>query len=670
MNTKIIRTWLMVFAGVALFMPLVVMPASFIFPFIVPKILLFRTMVWGMICCYTLLLSVDFQGYRPRLTWQTGIVGLFFVSFVISTFSGVDWYRSFWDNHERMLGLFTLLHYGAFFLILSSPAVGKREWVLLSRVLLVSGALTMLSGVVQKFFNPLFLLNNEGDRVIATLGNSIYVSGYGLFLWLFGTYHALKEKSQFWRRFSFSVSALGFLGIFLGGTRGTILALLAVLGVACMSLIIQRQSRRLRLIAVGVALCGLVCVGLMVAFRESSVVRAIPGVNRLAETSFADAFSSPRFMSWEIALTSWRDFPVFGWGPNNFYYAFNAYYRPEFLRHGFGETWFDNAHNIVVNTLSTQGVFGLAIYLTLFIVFFVALIREYRAVQTNTARVQTVILLSFLVGHFVHNIFVFENPTSYLYFFFILAYMVHRYGSASVESVLPTRAVSVPVVCCVVLVCGLFVFATNINPARANMATLDLLRDAARGINLQTNYEQVLKYPTPHIDDVRNDIARSLASYVQQTYQSIPPALALELLDQSISDIEKNITLHPVDVRLYLQMSDLYRIREGFIGDGSSLARALTALDRALEISPKRQQILFNKANVYTSLGDVSTATALLLEAKDLDPTVLYSWTYLLALYSRTEDAAGLLSVKEGMEMYNLDIPYELERVLEEKQKE
>lgn len=664
MNTKLIRTWLMVFAGVALFMPLVIMPTSFIFPFIVPKILLFRTMVWGMIGCYILLLLADFQGYRPRLTAQTGIVGLFFVSFALSTFTGVDWYRSLWDNHERMLGLFTLLHYGAFFLILSSPAVGKREWVILSRFLLVSGMLTMLSGVVQKFVNPLFLLNNESDRVIATLGNSIYVSGYGLFLWLFGIYHALKEKSQFWKRLAYGVSVLGFLGIFLGGTRGTILALLAVLGVACLSLVIQRESRRLRLAAVSVALCGIACIGLIVAFRESSAVRMIPGINRLAETSFADAFSSPRFMSWQIAVESWRDFPLFGWGPNNFYYAFNASYRPEFLRHGFGETWFDNAHNIVVNTLSTQGAFGLGVYLTLFVLFFVALVREYRTGQTNTARVQTVILLSFLVGHFVHNIFVFENPTSYLYFFFILAYMVHRHGNVSVESVRPVRGVSASALGFVLLVCGLFVFATNINPARANMATLDLLRDASRGANLQTNYERVLTYPTPHIDDVRNDIARTMVSYVQQSSQSISPTLALSLLDQSISDIEKNIARHPLDVRLYLQLSDLYRVREVFVGDGLSLSRAIMALDQALLISPKRQQILFSKANVYASLGDIPTATALLLEAKNLDPKVVYGWTQLLALYSRTQDVAGLVSVKEGMQANGLGVPPELENAL------
>jgi hypothetical protein len=429
---------------------------------------------------------------------------------------------------------------------------------------------------------------------------------------------------------------------------------------------IQRQSRQLRLVAVGVALCGVVCIGLTVVFRESTVVRMIPGVNRLAETSFAGSFDSPRFMSWEIALESWRDFPLFGWGPNNFYYAFNEYYRPEFLRYGFGETWFDNAHNIVVNTLSTQGAFGLGVYLTLFVLFFAALVREYHTVQTNTARVQTVILLSFLVGHFVHNIFVFENPTSYLYFFFILAYLVHRHRSEAAESAVPVRAVSTPAIWCVVLVCALFVFATNINPARANMATLDLLRDAARGANLQTNYDRVLIYPTPHIDDVRNDIARTTISYVQQVLQSISPALAISLLDQSISDIEKNIVLHPKDVRLYLQLSDLYRMREGFVGDRVSLSRSLEALDQALKISPKRQQVLFSKANIYAGVGDVSTATALLVEAKDLDPAVAYGWTQLLALYSRTGDMTGLISVKEGMEANGLDVPDELEAVLRE----
>jgi len=91
--------------------PIIVLPQSFIFPFIVPKILILRSLVLIMFGAYILLLSSNWQKYRPKLTPISIAVLLFLLSFIISTFAGVDPYHSFWDNHERMLGLFTIMHY-------------------------------------------------------------------------------------------------------------------------------------------------------------------------------------------------------------------------------------------------------------------------------------------------------------------------------------------------------------------------------------------------------------------------------------------------------------------------------------------------------------------------------------------------------------------------------
>ena len=85
------------------FVPLVVLPKSYIFPFIVPKIILFRSLVLFMLGIYILLLFCNWAKYKIRLTPLNIVVGLFFSSFAISTFAGIDWYKSFWDNHERML---------------------------------------------------------------------------------------------------------------------------------------------------------------------------------------------------------------------------------------------------------------------------------------------------------------------------------------------------------------------------------------------------------------------------------------------------------------------------------------------------------------------------------------------------------------------------------------
>src|SRR5437762_1117614 len=83
------------------FVPLVVMPASFIFPFIVPKILLFRSLATLALGGYILLLFTEWETYRPRFTWLNLALLAFLLSFAASTFMGTDAYHSFWDNHER-----------------------------------------------------------------------------------------------------------------------------------------------------------------------------------------------------------------------------------------------------------------------------------------------------------------------------------------------------------------------------------------------------------------------------------------------------------------------------------------------------------------------------------------------------------------------------------------
>ncbi len=496
------------------------------------------------------------------------------------------------------------------------------------------------------------MLNNGGDRVIATLGNPIYVSGYGLFLWLFGAYWYLKESGLWARRFAGMVSVLGFFGIFFGGTRGTLLAVVAVCVVLCVALLVQKHSIRAR--QIGAVVLVLICLfGVSLAlFRTTSFVRSIPAVGRLASTSVHEALNSPRFMAWEVAVESFREYPVFGWGPNNFYYAFNQYYRPEFLRSGYGETWFDNAHNIVVNTLATQGVFGITVYVALFALFVSLLGIRFVRATTGRESVQWVLLLAFLVGHFVHNVFVFENPTSYLYFFFFLAFVVYLLGQPDV--VLPTRLSRMSVnggVCIGVTLVGLLaVFATNINPARANMSTLDLIREVNRGGDPILLFDTATAYPTPHIDDLRNDFGRTALAYAQAA-GGTNKQKAISVLERAIDEAIQNTVVHPLDVRTFLLLAELYTKREALVMDGTSLPRSLVMLERAHELSPGRQQVIFALASLYQIAGDNERAIELYTQARNLDPVVTEGWwrlAYAYAYSGRSDEALSVVQEAEG----------------------
>ena len=177
------------------FVPLIVLPSSFIFPFIVPKILFFRSLVEIMLGGYILLLLINWQDYKPRFTAMNLALAAFLLSFALSTFFGVDPYHSFWDNHERMLGLFTIFHYVAYYFICSSVFKNWTEWKKALKVFLTAGSLVMFVAFLQ-VFKPDFLLNGGSPRVASTLGNAIYVGGYGLFLTFVSFLLFVKEKNK------------------------------------------------------------------------------------------------------------------------------------------------------------------------------------------------------------------------------------------------------------------------------------------------------------------------------------------------------------------------------------------------------------------------------------------------------------------------------------------
>src|SRR3989339_866532 len=212
------------------FVPLLVLPSSFIFPFIVPKILMFRALVTLMLGGYILLLMINWKEFRPRFTALNMALIVFFASFAASTFVGVDPYHSFWDNHERMLGLFTIFHYIAYYFICSSTFKNWTEWKKTLRIFLIAGSLVMFVGILQ-IFKPNLLLNQGAARVASTLGNPIYVGGYGLFLTFVSFLLFIKENNKLWKWIEAAVGVLAIIGMVYSGTRGSMLGLAVGLGV-------------------------------------------------------------------------------------------------------------------------------------------------------------------------------------------------------------------------------------------------------------------------------------------------------------------------------------------------------------------------------------------------------------------------------------------------------
>ncbi len=628
-----------------LFVPLLVFPSSYIFPFIVPKIIWFRSLVVLALAFYFGLLAINFEEYRPKINSLNIVILLFILSFTISTFTGVDPYHSFWDNHERMLGLFTLVHYVVFYFIITSVFKTWKDWQWTLRFFLAAGSLVMLIGILQKI-NPDLLMNNGNPRVSSTLGNAIYLGGYGVFMAFAGLFNYIKEKHQLWKYFSLAAVVLGLAGMSASGTRGSVLGLLVgVVITIVVYAVLAGENRRVKYGLWGFLGLILLIIFFLYSFRSTQFIKEMPAVGRAVNTTWSDIKDSPRWIAWEIAVEAWKERPLFGWGPNNYFYAFNKYYNPRSLEFGYGETWFDNAHNIILNTLAVQGFFGLLFYLLLYSASFHLLFKGYR--QNNIDKHILALGYGFLVAHFIGNVTVFENPTSYLYFMYWLA-MVNGLSSCKEEkTVSGTRQVGYGTMSLLIAFSLIIIFVTNVQPARANKMTLEAIR--ALNQNPTKSLEQiklVLGFNSPHIDDIRSDIARALTAIIGTENNQLSQAIRPELFITVYGELQKNVELHPLDIRNQMNLAQLAEIGYQLTGDSEFMSQQKSYLLDAYSKSPRRQQLVYMLAGLEAQAGNFNLAQTMLESAVEDNPRIGESYwrlAYTYKLNNNVKDAEEII---------------------------
>ncbi len=598
------------------FVPLIVLPSSFIFPFIVPKILAFRSIVMVMLGLYSLLLILDFKEFKPKFTPVNIAVFLFWLSFGLSTFLGVDPYHSFWDNHERMLGFFTITHYVIYFYIVGAVLQTWADYRLALKVFLTAGMGVMFVGFLQ-VGNPDLLLNQGSDRVASTLGNPIYVGGYALFLSSMAILLFIKEKEQYWRWILGGMFLLAFANIFFSGTRGDILALGIAIPLTIFLLAVSlRNNPKAKIYLWGSLIAFALLFGVLYLNRQTDFVRNIPAVGRAINTSYSDIKASPRWIAWKIALQGWQDRPVFGWGPNNYFYVFNTHYNPLSLDHGYGETWFDNAHNIVLNTMAVQGTFGILVYLLLFAIAFFSLTIAYR--KKHIDLILFIVLSVYVISHLVENITVFENLTSYIYFMFVLA-MVSRLTLLPDENTEKVASVNKNISFGAVSVAGIlvliFILIFNLQPARANSKSLTAIKALNQNPTIALSVvEDALHFQSPHIDDIRSDISRSVVqiAYTVMQNQQAQKDFLKKILDVCFTELHKNTDLHPLDIRNQMTLSQMAQVMAQLNNDPQKMAEAENYLKDALNKSPRRQQLIYSLSMLQMQMGKFNDAIKLL----------------------------------------------------------
>lgn len=629
-----------VFVGLFLipFLPVYV-ENNFFFPFITGKNFGFRIIVEIIFASWVLLALYDAQ-YRPKFSWILASFASFLGVMAVANALGEYPLQSFWSNFERMDGYVTLLHVFLFVVVAGSVITSQKLWSYFFHASVTVAFLVALHGLGQ-YFGVIDGPASSRIRIDSRLGNAAYMAVYMLFhifmlFWLF-----VHSKVSLHKAVYAGISIILAITLLLTGTRGTFLGFIG--GGAVMIgyiALFGRAYPEIRKIAIGTCVAMVVLVGGFFAIRDSSFIQENTALSRIANISIAKDLST-RSVIWKMAYEGVQERPLLGWGQSNFNYVFNKEYEPSLYA---GESWFDRTHNIVLDWLIAGGILGL---LTYFSIFFAAL--YYLIWQPHFGKkepqfnvLERGVFIGLLVGYLLHNVVVFDNIISYIFYGTILAF-IHSRVSAQMKSVesfkLDDRLISqfvAPLVFIIMLGTVYFVNAPGIGASRdiIDAMTAPTVKgrleefNSALGRNSFADQEIVEQLAQQAMSIVRN----------QKVSKEEKDAMVMRAELELLRLIEEK----PGDARLHSFLSSFYRS----IG---ALPQAQEQAAKARELSPNKQAIILEQGIIEIQLGNVDKTaeyfkTAFELDERNTQARVLYA--AILVSQKKIEEARELLGTE------------------------
>ncbi|CAN5164118.1 hypothetical protein BH11PAT1_BH11PAT1_1470 [soil metagenome] len=587
------------------FVPFLV-SGSLFFPFITTKAFGFRILVEIAFGAW-LVLAALVPEYRPKKSVILYSLLTFLLIIGLADLFGAAPIKSFWSNYERMEGYITLLHLGAYFLIVGSM-FKEREWKwwwntsLIASFLMVLYSASQLLGMVP--------IHQGGVRVDGTFGNAAYLAVYLLihiFVALMFMVREWKNSLIRWTYILLTVSLVVIL--YYTATRGAILGLIGGLGIVALLNIRNKESafarKASRSLLVGLTV---IVVGFFFA-RHTAFVTNSPVLQRFGSISSAELKTEGRSFVWPMALQGIKEKPLLGWGQENFNYVFNEHYSPKMYNL---EPWFDRAHNIFLDWGISGGILGLLSYLSLYGVLLYAIWKK----QTTLTHVDKSLLTGLLAAYFFHNLFVFDHLLSYILFVSLLAYL-HSLTALEIKKVgitpLSNQKALMYVAAPAALVLIFLLYTVNIRPINANSNLILALQSTQSGTNIVS--------ALPYFRSAYNGSRLGRPEVVEWISTS-----ANSVLGSSISNEDKTAYFNYAKEVVEKQATELstdarYQLLPAsFLTNTGYPDEAISYLKKAQALTPGKQLVYFQLGGAYIAKAQYKEALAVFKQAYDLAP--------------------------------------------------
>ncbi len=617
-----------------LFLPLYV-ENDFFFPFITGKNFAFRIIVEVVFAAWVLLALLDVR-YRPKFSWLLPTFAALLIVMFFANLFGQYPTKSFWSNFERMDGYVTLVHVFLFTFVLGSVLTTKKLWSYFLHTSVVVALLVALYGLGQQSG----VFTGGRDRVDSRLGNAAYMAVYMLFNIFFVAFLTLRSKVTAHRVLYVVVGAILAYTLLQTGTRGTFLGFVggSATAIAYIALF-GKKVPQLRKYAVGGLFALTVLVLVFMGIRDTDYISQGP-LKRIASIDLQRDLAV-RTTIWGMAWEGVQERPLLGWGQGNFNYVFNEKYRPELYAQ---EQWFDRVHNIVFDWLIAGGFLGLIAYFSIMaaLLYYLLIQPVFQKKESPFSVLERAVLLGLVVGYLMHNLVVFDNIISYIFYGTLLA-LVHSRVAKPIPAVqafqIQPQMVTQFVAPIVIIITGFTVYFVNVPGIKAAGDMIDALT-------------------APTVKGRLQEFHNALAT------NSFGRQEVVEQLAQQAMNIARNPNLPPDERQLIVQRAELelLKLADEKPGDArihnfiASFYRSIGAVDKAREqaaiavsLSPNKPSLIMEQGIVELQANRPEEALSYLkkafeLEERNTQARVLYA--AVLAQNGELEKAKELIGDK------------------------
>ena len=638
---------------------------SWIFPYITSKSIPFRIIVELMSLAY-LILALKFPKYRPKKSWILYSLLIFTGIAIITSVFGINPKLSFTGDLERMWGINMWLHLVLFFVVVSSFLKTKKEWFAFLNIGLIFASSIAIYGYLQRW-GVEGLFQTGITRIQSVLGNSAYVAGILLLSSILSFYLLIKTRGFWWKTLFITHIFIQLPAMFMAEIRGAQVAFFFVLFVISLVYIFRSRNKKIKYGIIGFLLLLILIFTLAFQNQEAEWVKNNSILHRLTSISLSSGTVRTRLISWEAGLNAFKERPVMGFGMENYYYAFDKYFQADYYNIAASETWFDRAHNMVMENLVAHGIFGILAYLSIFIISLIYLYKIYkkdsaeglnqgsRAESRDRSGEKENWLFSLFFGslviaYFIQNVFVFDSLAVTMFFFFLLAYINHQVTDdlekeVIYEKQLP-KIVNGVVISLGVIIGFYLVFGMNMTHAKVAQQNYVVQKSFYQDQNLTKTYAEMKK-----LFDIDNYLNRDSATMLTDTLTKVSSEIKtqeqaqviFQMIDSLIEKYKIYEEINDQDAYLEINLARLYMLKANFLQRDSEgfqeiLEKANDVIERSIELSPERLHNYYFSSRIKTALGDPQGALDDLKKALEYNPEYADTYLYLSHVYQDIGD--------------------------------